>query len=383
MTTINSKHIFIGLAALLAVILIFNIAVTISIDNNLKKSAEEIKEKSRPGKIELAVIKNSKCSDCFDIAPVLSSIRKSKANITKETTLEFGTPQSREILSKYKIQKVPAVIVTGEIEKVSLNGMEKRDDALVLSGVNPPYTNASNGRIEGHVSLIKLVSPDCEQCSDLLSLSTQIKQSGVKISAEAGVTTDSREGKELIEKYKIGFVPTMIFSGDLKAYPIIDKAWQQVGTRESDGSYVLRLASPPFINLTDSELKGLVEMTYLLDESCPQCFNASIYRKVLEDPKGFGVSFEKEEILDIRDARAKELIAKYNITQVPTVILSEEINVYPSRQSLKQFFSVEKDGSYVFRKVSVLGNYKDLMSNKVVNKTAPKTTSVSVSGVNQ
>lgn len=382
MTTINPKNMLIGLIVLIALILLFNVIVVSNINAELKKSAEELKEKSRPGKIELAVIKNSKCSDCFDIAPILSSIKKSKANITKETSVEFGTQESRQLLSKYKIQKVPAVIVTGEIEKVSLNGMEKRDDALVLSSVNPPYTNASNGRIEGHVSLIKLVSPDCEQCSDLLSLSTQIKQSGVKISAEAGVTTDSREGRELIEKYKIGFVPTMIFSSDLKAYPIIDKAWQQVGTRESDGSYVLRLANPPFINLTDSELKGLVAMTYLLDKSCPQCFNASIYRKVLEDPKGFAVSFEKEEMLDIRDARAKELIGKYNITQVPTVILSDEINAYPSRQALKQFFSVEKDGSHVFRKVSLLGNYKDLASNKMINKTLPKTASASVSGVN-
>ncbi|MBI2559476.1 hypothetical protein HYW20_09200 [Candidatus Woesearchaeota archaeon] len=376
MTTINPKNILIGLAALLAVILIFNIAVTINIDNNLKKSAEEQKEKSRLGKIELTVIKNSKCSDCFDVTPILSSIKKAKANITKETTLEFGTPQSREILSKYKIEKVPSIIVTGEISKVSIQGMDNKEDALALTKINPPYTNVSTGRIEGHVSLIKLVAPDCEQCSDLHSLLAQIKQGGVKLSAEAGVTTDSKEGKELIEKYKIGFVPTMIFSSDLKFYDIITKAWPQVGTKESDGSYVLRLPSPPFINLTDGKLRGLVTMTYLLDKSCPECFNASIYKRVLADPKGFAVTFDEEETLDISDAKAKGLVLKYNITQAPTVILSDEISAYPSQQSLKQFFSVEKDGSYVFRKVSVLGNYKDLISDKMINKAVPKTTSV-------
>ena len=372
MTTISSKNIFIGFAVLLAVILGFNIAVTINIDRNLKKSAEEQKEKLRLGKIELTVVKNSKCPDCFDVAPILSSIKKSKANITKETTLEFGTPQSREILSKYKIEKVPTIIITGEINKVSVQGLDKKEDALVLTKINAPYTNAATGKIEGHVVLFKLVGPECEQCSDLLSLSTQIKQAGVKISAEKGITTDSEEGKELIEKYKIDFVPTMILSSDLKVYDIIDKAWPQVGTKESDGFYVLRLPSPPFINLTTGKLRGLVAMTYLLDKSCPECFNSSIYKRVLADPKGFAVTFDKEETFDISDAKAKELILKYNITQAPTIILSGEISAYPSQQALKQFFSVEKDGSYIFRKVSVLGNYKDLVANKVINKTAAK-----------
>ncbi len=106
MTTMNSKNIFIGLAIVLAVILIFNIAVTINIDKNLKKSTEEQKEKLRPGKIELTAVKNSKCADCFDISPILSNIKNSKANISKEIILEFDSKEGKEILSKYKIQKL-------------------------------------------------------------------------------------------------------------------------------------------------------------------------------------------------------------------------------------------------------------------------------------
>ena len=93
---------------------------------------------------------------------------------------------------------------------------------------------------------------------------------------------------------------------------------------------------------------------------------------MIEDKKGFEVRFDKEEKLDISDAKAKELVSRYNITQVPAVILSGEVDVYPSKQALKQFFSVEKDGSYVFRKVSVLGNYKDLTTNQIVSKSASK-----------
>jgi len=370
MTTMNSKNIFIGLAIVLAVILIFNIAVTINIDKNLKKSTEEQKEKLRPGKIELTAVKNSKCADCFDISPILSNIKNSKANISKEIILEFDSKEGKEILSKYKIQKVPTIIVTGEIDKVNVQGLEKNENALLLTKLSPPYTNAITGKIEGHVALYKLTAPECEQCSDLLSLLAQIKQGGVKISAEKNIAANSTEGKELIQKYKIDFVPTVILSKDLQPYATIEKAWSQVGTKESDGSYVLRLPSPPFVNLTNGQLKGLVTMTYLLDKSCPECFNVSIYKRVLADPKGFAVTFDKEEELDINDA--KELISKYNITQVPAIILSDDISVYPSQQALKQFFSIEKDGSYVFRKVSILGNYKDLTTNQIINKSTSK-----------
>ena len=75
---------------------------------------------------------------------------------------------------------------------------------------------------------------------------------------------------------------------------------------------------------------------------------------------------EKEEAYDISDAKGKELIAKYNITKVPTIILSEEIKAYPSSTALNQFFSAEKDGSYVFRKMDDVGTYRDLALNQVV-----------------
>lgn len=372
MITIKLKNIFMVLAILLGIILIVNIALTFNLNKELKKSAEELKEKLRAGKIELTAVRNSKCADCFDISPILSNIKNSKANISKEAMLEFDSKEGREILSKYKIQKVPTIIVTGEIEKINVQGLEKKENALLLTKLSPPYTNAVTGKIEGHVALYKLTAPECGQCSGLLSLLAQIKQGGVKISAEKNIAANSTEGKELIQEYKIDFVPTIILSRDLQYYATIEKAWHQVGTKESDGSYVLRLPNPPFINLTNGRLMGLVAMTYLLDKSCPECFDAGIYKRVLEDPKGFAVSFDKEEKLDISDAKAKELISRYNITQVPAVILSDEVNVYPSKQALKQFFSVEKDGSYVFRKVSVLGNYKDLTANQIINKPTSK-----------
>ena len=169
-----------------------------------------------------------------------------------------------------------------------------------------------------------------------------------------------------IKKYSIDFVPTIILSKDAAAYGIIQQAWAQIGSKETDGSYVLRVPSPPFINLTTGKLRGIVNIIYLTDISCTECYDVSQHKKILVNSQSFAVKLEKEETYDISDAEGKELIRKYNITQVPTVILSDEINAYPSIQVLKQFYSIEKDESYVFRTVSVVGTYKDLINKKIV-----------------
>ena len=197
--------------------------------------------------------------------------------------------------------------------------------------------------------------------------SDQIKsQKTQEISEHKNLSSNSEEGKELIKKYSINFVPTIVLSKDAGAYAIIQQAWPQIGSKENDGSYVLRQVSPPFINLTTGKLRGMVDIMYLTDKSCSECYNVSLHRNIIVNPLSFAIRLDKEETFDASEAKGKELIAKYNITQVPTVILSSEVKVYPSNPVLKQFFSVEKDGSYVFRRLSSVGAYKDLQTNQIV-----------------
>lgn len=359
-------NIFIGLTILLGIILIINIILTFNLNKDLKKSAELAKEKLMPAKIELAVIKNSRCSDCFDVSAIVSDIKNSNVNVTKEKTLEFDSKEAKEIANKYKIEKIPSVIVTGEIDKLSVQGMEKKENALLLANIKPPYTNAANGRIEGRVTLYNLKDPACEKCADLAPLISQIKAAGIAVSQEKIINPNSSEGKELAKKYNLGFAPTIILSKDAGAYDVINQAWPRLGSRETDGSYVLRAVYPPFTNLTTSKLVGLVSITYLTDKSCTECYDVALHNQILTSPQSFAINLDKGETIDAVDAKGKELIAKYNITQVPTAILSNEVAVYPSSEALKQFFSVEKDGSFVFRIAKVLGTYKDLATNQIV-----------------
>ncbi len=363
---IGLQDIFIGVVIILGIALALNILLTFNINKELKKDAELAKESLKPAKIELILLKNSKCNDCYDIAAITQNIKNLNLNITKERALEFDSKEGKEAIAKHKIEKIPAIIVTGEIEKASIQGLEKKENALVLTKLAPPYTNAATGRIEGRVILYHLKDAECAKCNELKVFISQIKGAGIKISEEKSISANSDEGRELIKKYNIGFVPTIILSKDAAEYSIISQAWLQVGSKETDGSYVLRVVNPPFINLTTGQLRGIVEITYLTDKSCKECYNVSLHESILTSPQSFAMKLDEQKTIDIGEDKGKELAAKYNITQVPTVILSSEANAYPLSRILKQFFSIEKDGSYVFRKAPLVGTYRDLETNEVI-----------------
>ena len=337
----------------LGVILIINIFLAFGINQNLKKNIDAAKEAARPAKIELTLIKNSKCADCFDASQYADYIKSSKVEVLSEKTLEFNSSEAKSLISKYNIQKIPSILVTGELDKLNLDGFGKVQDALVLSQISPPYTDALNGKVLGRVRL-KIVKDDsCAKCNDLGVLIAQISSAGIRVIEQKNISSASNEGKSLISKYRLDFVPTLILSQDAGEYPLIQQAWPSIGTKEKD-AYVLRAAYPPFLNLTTGQLRGLIDVIYLTDNSCAGCYNVSFHKSVLTSPQSFAMTFGNEKTIDISAAEGKELISKYNISQVPTIILSSEAGVYPSSTGLAQFFSIEKDGSYVLGSLVLL-----------------------------
>ncbi len=118
------------------------------------------------------------------------------------------------------------------------------------------------------------------------------------------------------------------------------------------------------MDITEKKVKGLVTLTLLDDKSCTECYNVSLHKLVLDR---FNMYIEDERMVDITDSEGKYLINKYSITQVPTIILSGEVSEYTALTNIwDQVGTVEEDGSYVFRKLEVMGTYKDLTADKVV-----------------
>jgi hypothetical protein len=214
----------------------------------------------------------------------------------------------------------------------------------------------------GVVELTHITKSNCEKCVDLNPLIAQFKQTGMAFSKET--VLDEEQAGDLIEKYSIKKLPILIFSEGASAYDTIALSWQQLGTVEEDGSHVLRAINPPYYDLEDDAVKGLVTLTMLVDGSCPECYEVRLHKPILER---FSITMDKEETVDVSSAQGKSLISMYDIKKVPTIILSDDAGAYPILKPVwKQVGTIEEDGSYVFRNVEVMkGKYMDLETNEI------------------
>ena len=75
------------LAVSLGLLLIVNLFLAFGLKDTVKAKVEEIKELTKPAKIQLAIIENFACNDCFDLNEVISVIKKNNVNVTGEETL--------------------------------------------------------------------------------------------------------------------------------------------------------------------------------------------------------------------------------------------------------------------------------------------------------
>jgi hypothetical protein len=106
----------------------------------------------------------------------------------------------------------------------------------------------------------------------------------------------------------------------------------------------------------------------LTDDSCEECYDVEQHRDIMM--MAFGVYINEEEMIDISSAEGKELLEKYDITKVPTILMSEEAGKYQTIQLVwDQLGTIEEDGTYVFRGFEMTQDlmYKDLETNQLVN----------------
>ncbi len=367
-----SKSFYLRLYVILGLTMIFialyNVTQTSSFANTYEEKVAEAKEEARPAELQLITITDSRCTNCYDITTIVDNLKKSNVDITKEENVNIESDQAKELINKYNIQKIPTILLLGEIDRFKSNDLDKVDDALVFTKVTPPYTDAVTSKIKGQVSVTIIEDKDCQECSDLNNLLDIIKKSGVQIVFEK--TLDKSQATELINKYSIEILPTLILSeefGDYKSE--IVNEWKSVGTVESDNSYITRNAGVPYLNLTSDRIEGFVSMKIIVDESCDTCYDPNDFHKPVL--KNMGVMFAQEKIIDLSDTEGKTLIDVYNIEKIPTIILEGDVNKYPALVNAWQGVgTIESDGAYVFRLVEVAKQpYRDLITNKIIDPT--------------
>ncbi|MBI5391765.1 hypothetical protein HZB00_02060 [Candidatus Woesearchaeota archaeon] len=343
----------------LVVLFLVNTGITTSLTLDAQSKVNAAVEAARPARIQVFTIPAPNCQDCFDIAKEIKALNEKNVNITEEKTLALT--QAKEVIAQYKITKLPAVLVKGQVEKLSLEWTKQKDAFVFVPGL--PYYDITLDKIKGRVALTVINPENCLACKDLTSFVASVKK---LLSVSSTKIVNQADAKDLIQKYNLKTLPTVIISKDAQEYPDFTKRWQDLGTQEADGSFVLRELAPPYKEIETNTIKGLTMLTYITDKSCAGCYNVSVHKDIMQNR--LGVYIERENTMDIESGEGKAYLFKYNITKVPTFFISSQIKDYPALKSvLSEVGTFEADGSFVFRNFDVIGvPYKDLNTGKLV-----------------
>ena len=336
------------------------------------KDAQEIaKEKMRPAMLEVIKIIPADCDDCYDIDLLLEELKKENVNITDEVTLVKD--EAAGLITKYNFEKLPAMLVTGEINKSDklikfFNdwGQFIDNGTAVLTKIKPPYYLINKNKVVGMVSVINIVDSSCNKCFSLLPLVDNLKDAGVKVASENTFEYNSTEGLDLISTNEIKAIPAMIISDEIDYYEEIKKALEGIGADKRNNAYAIHASTPPYRNLTDGRIVGLVDLINIVDPSCEVCYDINQNKLIVER---LGVVIDNEFSYNVSSKDAENLIAEYNITKVPIILLSPDASIYDRfLQAWNDVGSIEDNGWLVMRKPELLGPYKDLTTGKVVAK---------------
>jgi len=109
--------------------------------------------------------------------------------------------------------------------------------------------------------------PDCRYCVDLTDLVNKIKgASDVQVIAEK--TVSYKDAQDLIFKYQIKKLPTIILSGETNKVSALLTMWQQIGVQKPDGTLILTQLKPMYYDVDKGDFVGKLKMTRLTNSSC-------------------------------------------------------------------------------------------------------------------
>lgn len=312
----------------------------------------------------VTVITPPKCDDCFEKESFAAAVKQMpNVNVT-EAYLEYNSTEGKELIAKYGLTRLPSAVITGETANITIPSFQKKDDAYYFTETPPPYYNISSKRVVGRLAVIYITDKTCTQCFDITQFSEQLTGAGVSISSEKVLDASEADAKAMIAKYSITKIPTMLINSEALQYPVLAQVWPNVGTQESDGMLVMRTVTPPYNDLSDKKVHGHVTITHIVDKACTTCYNTSSFSGDLA--QSFGMQFKEEKFVDISTKAGQDIVKKYDLKYVPTLLLDKEAEAYtPLIEAWTTVGDQASDGTFVFKNVNLLPGitYKDLASN--------------------
>lgn len=369
-TGIYWPKVILGLSLLATVI---GALVSTKILTDINKNVALAKEAARPANVKIVKITAPDCVNCFNVDNAISTFKKLNIKVEEEKTVTLGSPEADASIKQLAIKKVPTYIVTGDVAKNSLETFVKangeiKENTFIFTNLSPIYVDPETKQEKGWVTATVITDPSCPQCIDTKAIVDGFKKGGVKIKDTKELAWNSLGGQKIINQYKITKVPMFILSPEFDLYDNLKSSWSNFGTVETDKTYVARNIPLPYRDLIKGQLAGFVDIIYLTDLTCADCYKAQDVQKPILT-KGYGVAIKSERFVDVSSAEGRNLISKYAITKVPTILISPEVDQYANLKGVwKGVGTVGKDGWYIFTEMAQLGGviYKDLTSNQVV-----------------
>ncbi len=231
--------------------------------NNLtNQRLEAATEAKRPANLDLIVLTDESCKDCFNLNPILDNLKKENIKINSTKTIDGSTDEGKQLIAGLGIKKLPTFLVKGELQKNSVLAKffsttgDTIDNTFVFRQVGGPYLDVATGKIMGRVSMVLLMDIACSECYDVTQHEIILKQFGIQPVSKV-VDIKSVLGASLVNAYKIKMIPAFILTGDVNAYPDFKAIWPQVGIVANDGAYVFTKGVPfmgVYKNLTTNKI---------------------------------------------------------------------------------------------------------------------------------
>lgn len=215
----------------------------------LNKKLAETAEANRPANLELIMLSDKTCADCFNLNTILDQIKKENVKINSNQTIDGASDEGKQLIEKFAIKKLPTFLVKGELEKNSVltkffsQAGDTADNTFVFRQTGGPYVDAATKKIKGRLNLLLLTDITCTECYDVTQHETILRQFGMQPTSKV-VDVKSAEGRSLVSRYGIKMVPAFVLSGDVAAYPSFKPVWPEVGTIAYDGAYVFNKGVP-------------------------------------------------------------------------------------------------------------------------------------------
>ncbi len=359
----KQKLYFIFFVSILFVLVVYNYYLAQHTQTLINLVNSQIEELKKPVNLKMIII-DANCDVCFDIKEVVDNIRSNeRINVTEVEVYSLTDSDVRALVLSYSIDRLPTVILEGEIDKVQLAGFENKGSAFVFTAINPPYYDTKSKKVVGLVKAIYINASYCDLCRENYQTIEFLEQNGVVFESKLFLDINSSQAQQIINTYNLKSIPVLLLSQDIEAYNI---QLSDLGLNKVNDFYIV-YSAPPYVDSESGEIRGLAELILLRNSSCDQCYDVSIHSEILRNR--FGVAIINETYVEVDSEFGQQLISKYNITKIPTIIILGDLEPYTALNNIwSNVGSIENDGAYVFRNMDALGNavYIDLTLNKIV-----------------